>query len=226
MPRYIWISFLFLAWVFYEVSGGADFTPGGEEQLQVAEAATATRSSSLIAAASAETAPARERRNVDIIRLITTRAEKTKQQPEPQSDPLVIKTSAEVVNAGRRLPTIQASSDTDQSPAFGNSTERQIKVASLGDMVMPASLTGAEADDMVEVRPAAASADIRRIVATRVNMRAGPGTQNDVLARLDRGEEVEVLGSNDAGWLRLRTLSDDQVGWIAARLVGPAIDAD
>ena len=71
MPRYIWISFLFLAWVFYEVSGGADFTPGSEEQLQVAEAATDTRSSSLIAAASAETAPARERRNVDIIRLIT-----------------------------------------------------------------------------------------------------------------------------------------------------------
>ena len=221
MPRYIWISFLFLAWVFYEASGGADFTPGTEGQPQVAEAPGDNATGSLIASAAAEPASAPDPRNVNIVSLITARADRARPQPAPQPDPLVIKTSAEIANASRRLPTIRpVSDDGDTTAAFPDSTEREVKVASLGDMVMPASLT--DAPELVEVRPVAPTADIRRIVATRVNMRAGPGTQNDVLVRLDRGQEVEVLGSDDSGWLRLRTLPGDQVGWIAARLVGPA----
>ena len=65
---------------------------------------------------------------------------------------------------------------------------------------------------------------MREIVATRVNMRAGPGTSSDILMRLAKGDSVEVLEDNGSGWLRLRALPADRVGWIAARLVSPAGD--
>ncbi len=53
-------------------------------------------------------------------------------------------------------------------------------------------------------------------------MRDGPGTIYPVVARLDIGHNVEVLGDSGTGWLRLRTLPEDQFGWISSSLVSPA----
>ena len=73
--------------------------------------------------------------------------------------------------------------------------------------------------------PAASSpppADIREITGTRVNMRDGPGTIYPVITRLTIGHEVEVLGESGTGWLRLRTMPEEQIGWISASLVSKA----
>jgi uncharacterized protein YraI len=88
-----------------------------------------------------------------------------------------------------------------------------------------AGLTSAEPAPEPAPEPvtvAVAPADIREITATRVNMRDGPGTTHPILARLSLGHEVEVLGDSGNGWLRLRTLPEQQSGWISASLVSKA----
>ncbi len=59
--------------------------------------------------------------------------------------------------------------------------------------------------------------DLRAVAGTRVNMRAGPGTQHGVLATLERGTRTQVLEEAD-GWVRVRA-ADGRVGWMAARLL-------
>ena len=70
--------------------------------------------------------------------------------------------------------------------------------------------------------PAAPEADIRRMVADRVNMREGPGTDRAVLEVLSLGDEVEVL-EEQGDWLRVRSAGGED-GWVAARFVAPGPD--
>ena len=57
------------------------------------------------------------------------------------------------------------------------------------------------------------------MAGTRVNMRDGPGTIYPVILRLRIGQQVEVLETSGTGWLRLRTVQGQQVGWVAASLI-------
>ena len=61
--------------------------------------------------------------------------------------------------------------------------------------------------------------DFREITGNRVNVRNGPGTNYAVLARLNRGDEVVVLDDSGDGWLKLRLVGNNRVGWIADFLV-------
>lgn len=90
------------------------------------------------------------------------------------------------------------------------------------------TLAAASSDDVAIVETVALSQveeieeiikDIRAVDANRVNMRAGPGTNFGVLAKLTRGTEAEILEENDDGWVRLRVTDSGQVGWMAARLL-------
>lgn len=67
--------------------------------------------------------------------------------------------------------------------------------------------------------PAEPQKDIREISGTRVNMRDGPGTIYPVIGKAAIGQKVEVLSESGTGWLRLRVLPGQQVGWISASLV-------
>ncbi len=94
------------------------------------------------------------------------------------------------------------------------------------------TLATASSDDVAIVETVALSQveeieevvkDIRAVDANRVNMRAGPGTNFGVLAKLTRGTEAEILEENDDGWVRLRVTDSGQVGWMAARLLSEKI---
>ena len=61
--------------------------------------------------------------------------------------------------------------------------------------------------------------DLRRIIGTSVNMRTGPGTRYGVLTRVTRNTEVEVLEIFDNGWMRLRVLDTQRIGWVSGTLV-------
>ena len=50
-------------------------------------------------------------------------------------------------------------------------------------------------------------------------MRAGPGTDYDVLDKLTQGTEVAILFDNGDGWVELRVLDSGQQGWIADYLL-------
>ena len=60
-----------------------------------------------------------------------------------------------------------------------------------------------------------ASLDIRVVSGNRVNVRGGPGTGFDVVNRLVRGEEVEIIEDNGDGWVRMRPVSGGTEGWMA-----------
>lgn len=57
--------------------------------------------------------------------------------------------------------------------------------------------------------------DYRKVSGSRVNLREGPSTAYPVVTQLLRGEEVEVLDDSGDGWVRLRALDGDNVGWMS-----------
>ncbi|WP_425073895.1 SH3 domain-containing protein [Sagittula sp. S175] len=61
----------------------------------------------------------------------------------------------------------------------------------------------------------AALVDYRTVTASRVNLRGGPSTSFDVLTQLLRGEEVEILDDAGDGWVKLRALDGNDIGWMA-----------
>ncbi len=72
----------------------------------------------------------------------------------------------------------------------------------LGGSVAPAPAAGPEAD-------------MRVVSGTRVNLRGGPATSYDVVTQLLEGDEVEVLDDTGDGWVRLRTIEGNEVGWMS-----------
>lgn len=68
----------------------------------------------------------------------------------------------------------------------------------------------------VTLGPAAAEC-IGTVTGTGVNVRAGPGTHYAIIAQLDMGTQVTVLGVED-GWARVR-LADGREGYISTQFV-------
>jgi len=71
----------------------------------------------------------------------------------------------------------------------------------------------------VVVEEAPAPLDLRLVAGSRVNMRAGPGTNYSVLDTLNGGTQTEVLEVNASGWARIRITDTGQIGWMAERLL-------
>ena len=102
-------------------------------------------------------------------------------------------------------------------------------VATARTEVVPAAFVPAA--PVMQPRPAAVpavaaaaeppSGRIAVVDARSANLRSGPGTDHEVLARLTRGEEVLVVVEADApeGWALVRIEGDGAEGYIAARLL-------
>lgn len=57
--------------------------------------------------------------------------------------------------------------------------------------------------------------DLRLVTGNLVNVRGGPGTHFDVVGKLTRGAEVEVLAENGDGWVEMRSIDGATLGWMA-----------
>ena len=240
MPRYILLTFVFLGLAGYEMSGGADFQPRKQRPEPVAEAPKpepvrvtetarqqpVTQAATLVAAPAIRRTPSQTLKdNAEAI--AAHRSEQRLDQVRTS-----LRQGLPVFPAGTGQARTQAPSQDVQiaslqalagSASFDSPTETTPEQPEVAEPVQPVPPAPAVQTAPEPVRaPIAITADLREITATRVNLRAGPGTDNDILARLQHGQKVEVLGDNGEGWLRLRTLPGDQVGWIAERLVGPA----
>ena len=64
----------------------------------------------------------------------------------------------------------------------------------------------------------AAAQEMVSIRGSTVNMRAGPGTDSEVLWELQRGYPLQVV-KRQGDWLEVRDFEDDR-GWVARSLVG------
>ncbi|WP_413220160.1 SH3 domain-containing protein [Tritonibacter mobilis] len=212
MSRFLVVSFAGLALAFYELSGGADFSPPERPQTE--------SPSARVAAAS------------DRGRIISRPAETQLASPvlTPYSAPAVIKTAT-----GNRADTA-SDTPTGSDAAVINISLRE--PASVVSLPQPISLNlpvtglrigsiegGLGAITTDEPQPVAAVAtpepigDMRKIRASRANVRLGPGTRFPVLMQLLAGDKVRVLNDDPSGWSLLENPKTGQVGWIAASLL-------
>lgn len=223
VTRFVVLSFLFMGWAFYVLSGGADFEPRGMRPPKpVAQTAAADpkpapaqqpvrtlalAAKPVIAPRKSRTTPARDTAWTETARAETTRTETTRAEQE---------------NAAK-LDQVRSSLSqglTQYSGYSGAGALGPITLTSLGQGA--AGLATAKPETAPKQAPTEHTAperDIREVTGTRVNMRDGPGTIYAVIARLNIGTQVEVLSESGTGWLRLRILPEQQVGWAAAALI-------
>ncbi|WP_370304076.1 SH3 domain-containing protein [Pseudooceanicola sp.] len=213
MPRYVFLSFLFMGWAFYELSGGADFKPAPRP------------------AVTAQATPEPARPEPPITPAITAALTPQPVRPQrPQGREALVTAASVTEGAVYRRAQAEANIAEIRAtlqqglPVFPDTQPREsVQVASLADLAATPPSDEPDLPEVTAVRPApVAEADLREVVATRVNMRAGPSLDDDIIDRLERGHQVEILENNGKGWLRLRSLPDDRVGWIAERLVSAA----
>ena len=82
----------------------------------------------------------------------------------------------------------------------------------LGELVEAAEAAPAEAADALDP-------DVWYVTGTTVNVRAGPGTGNAVVAQVSLGDAAEVLAESGDGWMQIRPEGSDTVGWISRRFM-------
>ena len=197
MTRLIVISFAALGWCFYIMSGGPNFEPRGlrsdQPQREVVAQTTAV-------------APARAE---ELVTNVAARVPTIHERPKAEPKDVVQIVAEDASLASFSSLTIFA----DQSA--------NITLASLEEGVAGLSQVTAEVQSDVAEAPALPEPekDIREISGTRVNMRDGPGTIYPIVGKATIGQKVEVLSESGTGWLRLRVLPQQQIGWISASLV-------
>ncbi|WP_027257321.1 SH3 domain-containing protein [Leisingera aquimarina] len=204
MSRFAMVSFAFLGWGFYELSGGADFEPpkrpaAAAEAESIGQQAERDR----ITAASLATRP-----------VLTQRAQ-VQTPARPAADPeLRQRVAAEhLASASGVLTSTQAAFSGEPAPGA-------LQLASLDGGLAAITAAPAAAVAAPVTQPASATfPDRRSIRASRVNMRQGPGTSYPVITRLLGGDEVIVIEDGGTGWLHLRAPDKGITGWIAASLV-------
>ncbi|MBO9448623.1 SH3 domain-containing protein [Tropicibacter sp. R16_0] len=203
--RFVLISFAFLGFAFYELSGGADFEPRGvrpvePEKVAYSPAPKPTPVAEPVTAVALVAKPVLKPRQAKV------------EAPEPVEEPAL---TAE--ETAKRLAQIKPGLQSGLN-GFGQNVGASLTLASLEQGAVSFQ-TNTEPEAPQVAAPEEPKADIREILGTRVNMRDGPGTIYPVVARLNIGHKVEVLSESGTGWLRLRVLPEQQMGWIAASLV-------
>ncbi|WP_165586970.1 SH3 domain-containing protein [Pseudaestuariivita atlantica] len=145
---------------------------------------------------------------------------------EVDEQPLEATDLADTVTRAATVSTISPQKDEAKAgvtlasvEAPATEPEAAPEPAALVDSVVADILAEPAETETVTTAPAL---DLREIVGNRVNMRQGPGTEFGVVTKLNQGAEVEVLQAPGNGWLKLRVIEDDTVGWIADWLVTSA----
>jgi hypothetical protein len=191
MVRLIVVTFFFLAWAFWELSGGADFDP---DRARLEASGSDPLKSNVPEDPRTSTVPSDEgevtRVSLDLTSLedvvggrggrISTRLP---QQSAPQPE-------ASSTGSGEFLPSLVA-----------NATPEGV----LAEPANDAGTAGLFVD----------TADIRVVDGSRVNVRSGPGTDYGVVDTLIRGDRVEILDDSGTGWVRMRDTASGTIGWMA-----------
>ncbi|NAZ37924.1 SH3 domain-containing protein [Rubellimicrobium sp. CFH 75288] len=235
MRLFILLSFVFLGWLYWELSGGAGFRPEPSE----------TEPTLARAAAPAERSPEDQQ--------VAVTAAAPPVEAEAEAEALTAAAAVPVpsaesdVQATRAAPPAEGvlalpSPGAPEAPALpprvagptrSGSTDPLRPTEALAALsggpapapaedepVEAASAQSATEDEAAPVEVAAPTVERRRVTGDRVNMRGGPGTDFAVVGQMGAGEIAEVIGQQN-GWLQVRT-PDGQEGWMSARFLAPA----
>lgn len=200
MARLILVSFAFLAFVFYEMSGGSDFDPE-ETRLARIDAPIAIEEEALDASVVAQNS-----------------------QPALPQDVTRVALSLTSVNDVLRPTTLRTTPakiiPAQETPAPTGVSEEEPVIILPSLVVNRAVITPVDFGQEPREQPVAAvragdSLDVRSVSGNRVNVRGGPGTNFSVVNQLVRGDQVEILQSPGNGWVQLRPIDGGTVGWMA-----------
>ncbi len=116
----------------------------------------------------------------------------------------------------QRIRIIPTDTPTPVPTALPPTTAPQAAVTAEATLEAAAPLGGATPGAPTQVK----SLGTATVISSQsVNMRAGPGTNNPVIAGVPSGTQLDVIGFNpDETWVNVR-LDDGQTGWIAATLL-------
>ncbi|AXI45088.1 SH3 domain-containing protein [Sulfitobacter sp. SK012] len=193
MKTFIILTFGFLLFAFYQMSGGAGFEPASVRMANVI-AAPAVAASPLDTATDTTEIVA-EVPTTDQIDAVTRVAlNLTSLTETPVVD------TPEIEN-GATSATVTSSADT---PAI-------IPSLIIPSLIVP---NGAGADPF-QVTAISQGGDIREVSGNRVNVRGGPSTDYSVVNKLERGDTVEVIEDTGTGWVRMRPVDGSPEGWMA-----------
>jgi hypothetical protein len=232
MWRFILVTFAFLGFAFWEMSGGADYTPR-ENSIQAR--ADAPEAETTLADAEPGQ-PAKP----EVIGL--------PEQDKPERFQITLASLSDMSEAGSAQETARTervedkarfltqSSDEDNAvlaaldqggeaadevkkhwPGAIELFEQQASQAKLRKQAEAAARTARADTAGSDIRTA--GDDIRYVTASSANMRGGPGTDFARVGSLGQGAEVAVLGTAANGWLELEVLDTGKTGWMADWLV-------
>lgn len=191
MLRFITLTFAFLGWGFYELSGGGDFEPAKKAEAPVAV-----------------TTPEPETEEQSVLQFAAV-------APEPMTDEVKVAALTQpVTTTTDATPAVltDAVQPSEQRPATQSNGSFFTALAKPTQKTVRVETASADADsaaDEIDDR------DLRRVSKSRVNMRNGPGRNHSVVAKLAKGTDVEVLQDPGTGWVKLRVIESKRVGWMA-----------
>ncbi len=225
MWRLIAITFAFLGWSFYELSGGAAYQPleGSRQHVAAQKRAQAEAARVRLAKMDAE----------QDARVASAVWPAVKDASKAGITPLGFAVLGGATSDIGSDTVTRASVDLDSLPripatravgAHDAGVDKAKRVTLDADGAAPQSVPADQVAQVVKASLAepTETKDIRQISGSRVNMRMGPGTKFSVAAKLVRGTEVEVLQNPGNGWLKLRVQDTGRVGWMADYLVTAA----
>ncbi|MGR3676563.1 MAG: SH3 domain-containing protein [Paracoccaceae bacterium] len=222
MSRFVIVSFAALGWAFYELSGGPDFEPP-ERPEPALEVATAQQAES----ASPSTTTLRVSAKPVLAPRLSPR-EKREQQAEArrlERQKQLARQERLAKEAAESRRDVLDRGLTGGLGLFDSTLDTTTITFSADDSGLTQLVTTTETNELIEtveddfVGFTEPKPDLREVIATRVNMRDGPGTVYPIVARLTIGNEVLVLDDSGNGWLRLRVAEGQQTGWVAASLI-------
>lgn len=194
MKSFVLLSFVFLGFAFFALSGGASFDPDTVRDERVA-ARVAEREARIEAKNLSPVPPASQRASNETVSRVSLNLASLDEALETETPA--------PVQAQPETPTI---TDAPVEATARLTIDREIVLPSI---VFPGSRTAAASG--VALGPA----DIRFVSGTNVNVRGGPGTDFSVVNQLDEGEQVEILDDPGNGWVQLRPVNGGPVGWMA-----------
>ena len=199
MKRFILLSFGFLGWAFYEMSGGSDFESRSDQMarlnpkpaVQMAE----TAEPEVIKTAFVDTDPPLNDADNDVTRIalnLTTLQDVLGETDVAEPETMVASNINPDSGVPQNVGTVTSSMDT---PAI------------IPSLIAP--------NDGITIALIQAQGDIRKVSGNRVNVRGGPGTDFGVVTKLGRGSEVRVVLDNGDGWVKMQPLDGSPEGWMA-----------
>ncbi|GLT09034.1 hypothetical protein GCM10007928_12660 [Sulfitobacter porphyrae] len=205
MKRFILLSFGFLGWAFYEMSGGADFEP---RSVQIARMNPAPQVQEQTVVTSTAKQPGTDTAFVD-----------TDPPLNAPDDNSVTRVSLNLTaisdileNSGSVDPEVTdaaVSADDSAVPQnVGSLTSSADTPAIIPSLINPN-------DGLTTASYSSTEGDIRIVSGNRVNVRGGPGTNFGVVTKLAEGDAVRVVLDNGDGWVKMQPLDGSPEGWMA-----------